>query len=108
MTRRRLCGLWLLLTVGCMDPNAATKAEKEAEKARKLIATELHVGSSAEQIADFGRRHGWSFRFDDFQQRFYTNIYRAPENTHAVAVYVYVNEQRQLVRSEVKIARAAL
>lgn len=102
-----LYALCLVAGLGCSNKEAEAKAQAEAEKARRAIAAELHVGSSAAEIKAFGDRHGWSFGFDEDQERFDANIYTAPENTHDVMVALYVNGKRELVRSEVKIARTA-
>lgn len=94
--------------LGCSDKGAEAKAQAEAANARQAIAAELHVGSSAAEIKAFGDRHGWSFGFDEDQARFDAKIYTAPEHTHDVLVALYVNGKRELVRSEVKIARTSL
>jgi hypothetical protein len=100
--------LCLAAGLGCSNQEAETKAQTEAQKARQAIAAELHIGSSAAEIKDFGDRHHWTFGFDEDQARFDANIYTAPGNTHDVLVALYVNEKRELIRSEVKIARTSL
>jgi hypothetical protein len=102
-----LYALCLMTGLACSNKEAETKAQAEAEKARGAIAAELHVNSSAADIKAFGDRHGWHFSFDEDQARFRANVYTTPENTHNVLVFVYVNGKRELVRSEVKIARTA-
>lgn len=82
---------------------ADSRARIEEEKAKRAIAAELHVGSSEAEIRAFFARRHWPIYFDDFEQRFYGDVYRAPEKTHTVLAYVYVNKNRELVRSEVHV-----
>lgn len=103
MNRRTFCYLWALLSSGCLDAGVDARARAEAEKARRALATELHVGSSRAEIEEFFSRHRWPFDFDDFDQRFRSDVYRAPEKTHTVMVYVYVNKAREFVRSDVRV-----
>ncbi len=107
MKLKLIYAVCLLAVLNCSNKEAETKAQAAAERARRAIASELHVGSSAAEIKAFGDRHGWSFGFDEDQARFDANIYTAPENTHDVLVALYVNGKREFVRSEVKIARTS-
>jgi hypothetical protein len=104
MARRLLCLVCVLLSVGCLSNAAETRAKSEAERAKQIITSELRAGSSESEIVDFFRRHRWPFDFDDFDNRFRSDMYRAPEKTHTVMVYVYVNERREFVRSDVEVA----
>jgi len=96
--------MWALLSGGCLDSGVDARARVEAEKARRAIASELHAGSSGAEIEGFFRRHGWPFDFDETDQRFRSDVYRAPEKTHTVMLYIYVNRKRELVRSDVQVA----
>jgi hypothetical protein len=100
--------LCLFTGLGCSNQRAEEEAQAEAARVRSAIAGELHAGSSEAEIKLFGDRHSWHFSFDEDQARFRANVYTTPENTHDVLVFLYVNGKRELVRSEVKIARTSL
>jgi len=102
MTRRAFC-LWSLLNGSCLSAGADARARAEAEKAKQAITRELRIGSSESEIRGFFKRHGWSFDFDNFDQRFRGDVYRAPEKTHAVIVYIYIDKEREFVRSDVQV-----
>jgi hypothetical protein len=104
MTRRLFGLIWALLSVSCLSKTVEASANHEAEMAKRVIASELRTGSSESEIVEFFRRHRWPFDFDSFEQRFRSDVYRAPEKTHTVMVYVYVNEKREFVRSDVEVA----
>lgn len=96
------CQLWTVLGAGCTSgPDA--RAHAEAEKAKRLIAVELRVGSSGSEIEKFFNRHGWPFDYDESERRFRSDVYRAPERTHTVMVYIYVDKKREFVRSDVQV-----
>jgi len=104
MSRRLFLHFWLVLASACADKRSELRAQAEAEKARHAIAAELTVGDSQSKIEEFFRRHGWLFDFDQFLVCFRAVVYRAPEKTHQVTAYIYVNGKRQLVRTEVDVA----
>lgn len=104
MIRRDFLHLGTMLAMvqsGCGSGDA--RAREEAEKAKRLIASELTTGSSEDEIISFFRRHKWSFDFDDVGSQFFAVPYRAPQSTHTVTACIHVNRKRELVRTEVQI-----
>jgi len=95
------------MTDGChsnRDPQSyQAHATAEAEKARRLIAEELKVGTSATEIADFFKRHQWPFAYEKSFERFVSDMYRSPDGILTVVVDIYVNANKEFVRSEVKV-----
>lgn len=107
LTLRALFCAWMVLMSGSCRSNQNkpvedARAQLEAENARRAIATELEAGSSEAHIREFFKRHQWDFGFDEYQSRFSARVYRSSERTQT-NVYIYVNQNKEFVRSDVQV-----
>ena len=76
-----------------------------APKVRRLIEDNLQVGASSEEIEAFLAKHFGGGSYDRFNRSYNAIIRDVPHDPkvdQAVLIYIYVDENKRFVRSEVK------
>ena len=77
---------------------------QKAEEIKKLIASELHIGAEESIIEAFFERHGISYSYDRFNVRYQAtvrNVSSDPCVDQSVSIYIYVDEDKNFLSSEV-------
>jgi hypothetical protein len=75
-----------------------------AQETENLIASELAEGANQAAIEEFFRRHNIPFTFDDFASRYQAiirDVSDDPRAKQSVIIYIYVDEEHRLLRTEV-------
>ena len=99
--RRWIFGSMLM---ACLMTAAACSGEKPtttSAQVRAAINEELAVGASAADIEGFFKRHDIEFGWNRFNES-YEGIIREVAPFHGISIFIYVDDKRQLVRSEVQ------
>ena len=103
-----------MLNIGCNDGERFMLIninKTKAEEVRGLIAIELKVGASSHDIEEFFKRHKIGYSYDRFAHR-YQGIIRSVDDSRivdqAVLIYIYVDEEKVFVSSEVRDSFTAL
>ncbi|GAA1996600.1 hypothetical protein GCM10009754_88500 [Amycolatopsis minnesotensis] len=79
--------------------------ETKAGEVELMIAEELKVGATAEEIEEFFEKHDITHSYDEFSQRYQAIIRDVPRSSkanHAIIIYIYVNDQMRLQEYEVE------
>lgn len=104
----------ILLSYGCDNGETVVLSdinETKALEVRELIASELRVGSTSEEIEAFFNKHEIDFSYDRFSERYQGIIRNVSDNKEvdqAVTIYIYVDKQKQFKSSEVNDSFTAI
>ncbi len=105
-----LAFILVLVTPSCASSDSNSQKMTKEEVA-ELINNELSAGTHADQIEQFFKRNEWVFSYDWIRQR-YQGIIRDvsanPTVDHAIVIYIYVDESKRFVRSEVRDSFTAM
>ncbi|MGC4068867.1 MAG: hypothetical protein QM784_30335 [Polyangiaceae bacterium] len=84
-------------------PAAAPEAVLAKERAERLLSSKIARGFALERVMQALRAEGWAFEDDSYNQRYAATIYRSPNRTQTVVVYLYFDGKGNLSNSEVKV-----
>lgn len=79
--------------------------DTKAGEVKRMMAKELKVGSTANEIEEFFTKHNITHSYDEFSQRYQAIIRDIPGSSkanHAIVIYVYVNDEMKLQEYEVE------
>ena len=98
--------LALLIGPGCDSEDRFMLGEYDeakAEEIRQLIASELRVGSTADDIESFFKKHNITYSYDEFSARYQAvmrNVTKTEKMDHAIVIYIYVDKNMSFKSSE--------
>jgi hypothetical protein len=85
--------------------NSSMMAARTSQEAKAIIDSELRVGASGREIEDFLNTQGLKFSYDKFAKRYQSIIRDVPSRSgmdKAIIIYLYVTDEKRLLRSEVR------
>lgn len=93
----------LLAIFGCQDKDKAAVAEVE-----KLIQQNLKPGDSDAKIVEFFKQNQFPYSFDNFNHRYQSGVPKSEKTDakgvkSAIAIYIYVNQDRSFQKAEVQM-----